>query len=139
VAVYLKACAPRDLGRDFSHSALPEIHRPPALSANDVVMVAWVAADVRVIAVRQVQPLDRLEIGEDLQGPEDGRASGSEAPTPGIGNQVGRVKRAIAAEDEIDDCPPRVGHAISRAIERYGEIVAIRDSSSSGRGHRAAA
>jgi hypothetical protein len=138
VAVYLKAGAPRNLGRDFSHAAFTEIHRPTALGANDVVMVARIAADVGMVAVRQIQPLDRLEIGEDLQGPEDGRASGPEASPPGIGNQVGRVKGPIAAEDEVDDRSPGVGHAISRAIERSRKIIASRDSSRGGRGHRAA-
>jgi hypothetical protein len=139
VAVYLKASAPRDFGGHFSHTTLTKVHRPTALGANDVVMVAGVAANVRMLAVWQVQTLHGLEIGEDLQSPEDGRPSGTEAPPPSVGDQIGRVKRAIAAHDELDDRPPGIGHAISRAIKRLREIIASRDSGNGGgRGHRAA-
>ena len=116
MAVHLKAGAPRDLGCDFSHAALPEIHRPTAIGANDVVMVTCVAANVRMLAVRQIQTFHGLEIGEDLEGPEDGGASSTEASALGVGEQIRSVKGAIAAEDEIDDRPPGVGHAIARAI-----------------------
>lgn len=65
---------PGDITHDGSQARVIDVFGAPAPGAHDVMMVAWLARDVRVLACRKVDPLHELELGEDVERPKDGRS-----------------------------------------------------------------
>ena len=80
----------------------------PAALADDVVVVGGLAADVRVLAARQVDPLHDAQLAERVDRPEDRRPPDPEPPGAGVGEDVRRGERAVAVGDQAGHRPPRV-------------------------------
>lgn len=123
-----------DAADDAREAGVVDIGGSSALAADHVVMmVGRLACDVRVIARRQVDPLDRPDAFEGLERPEDRRPSDRRpAPHP-IVNEIGGREMALAAGDEVGDRASRAGQAISGPIQGAKQ----RNSSLGKRMHRA--
>ena len=74
-----------------------------------MVVVGRLAADVGVLAARQVDALDRAEIREDLERPEDRRPADAEVPGPGRATRSAAVKWPVCS-------------AMRRATARRGSV-----------------
>ena len=80
VAVDAEAGPPLDRPDDVADPAVVDLGRPPASLADDVVVVGRFAPDVGVLAVRQVEPLDDVQLAERVQGPEHRRPPDPQPP-----------------------------------------------------------
>ena len=89
-----------DLANDRPQTGVVDPGRPPAARADDVMMVRRLAADVGMLAGRQVQPFDGAELGEDLERPEDRRPPDAETPGSRRDDQLGGREMAVLIGDE---------------------------------------
>jgi hypothetical protein len=80
-----------------------------------VMVMARLAADVRVLAGGQVDALDEPELPEQLEGSEDGGPADPGVVRPGIGNEVGGREMSRASGDQVGDQAPGGGGAIAVA------------------------
>ena len=86
-----------------------------------MVVVGRRAADIRVLAARQVEPFDDAQLGEDLERAEDRRPSDPEATAPSLAHEIGRREMADLVGDELGDGAPRRRQAVPGAIEGHEE------------------
>jgi len=73
--------------------------------------------DVRMLAVREIDPLDRPELREDLKCAEDRRPADTESSRPGFLDEFGGCEVALVLLDEARDRSPRLRQAVAGAIE----------------------
>ena len=96
-----------------------------AARADDVVVMGGFAGDVGVFAGRQVEALDRPQLGQDVERPEDRRAADPQPAGAGVRDQVGRGEVAIAAGDQVHDGPSRSRQRDSRRVPSASSRVAV--------------
>ena len=75
------------------------------------------AADVGVLAGRQVETFDGADPLEHLQRPEDRRAADTQATDVCLGDQLGGREVTLLVGDEGGKRPARLGQAIAGAVE----------------------
>ena len=63
-----------DIADDRAQAGVVDLAGPPAARADDVVVMGGLAADVGVLAVRQVETFDGADPLEEVEGAEDGGA-----------------------------------------------------------------
>ena len=68
-----------------------------------MVVVDRLAANVGVLARRQVESFDGAQLLEDLERPEDRRATDAEMPGAGLGDELGRGEVAVVVGDECGE------------------------------------
>jgi hypothetical protein len=81
------------------------------------VVVGRLACHVGVLATRQIDPLDGVQIGEQVEGPEDGCPTDAESTSSRIGHEVGRREVGGPSRDQLRDRSPCVGRSIAGAAE----------------------
>ena len=86
-------------------------------------MVGRGAAHVGVLAAREVDALDRAELGQDVQGPEDRRAADPQAADPRLVDEIRRREVARLGADQARDREPRFGQSVAGTVERQGQWV----------------
>jgi hypothetical protein len=124
VTIDLVSSAPGHLCQDRRHAQVLEIDRTLAASTNQVVMMAArVASNVRVVAVREVEPLNDAEAGQDFERPEDGRPRRLDLAPPGIGHEVGRLEGPVASAYQAYDGTPGIGHPVTGSVQRSDDLV----------------
>lgn len=106
---------------DGPQTGVVDVGGSAARRADDVVMVGWLAADVRVLAGRQVEPLDDAQLEEQVERPKDRRPTDREVTLPCIGGEVGRGEVALAAGDQLRNGTPRLGQPMAGTIERVDD------------------
>ena len=67
VLVDAVARAPGDFKDDGPQPFVRDVRHPPAARADHVVVMERLADHVRMLAARQVDPLDRTELDEDVE------------------------------------------------------------------------
>ena len=67
-----------EFAHDLPQAGVLDLRRAAAARTHDVVVVGGRAGDVCVLAVRQVEPLDDPELGEQVEGAEQRRATDAE-------------------------------------------------------------
>jgi hypothetical protein len=100
VLVDAVARAPGHLEDDGAESFVRNVRHPPAARADDVMVMERLTDHVRMLAARQVDPLDRIELDEDVERAEDGCAAKPQAPGTSVGDQIGRREVAVVFRDE---------------------------------------
>ena len=80
-------------------------------------VVDGLAFDVGVIPAGQVHPLDCVELGEQLQGPEDRGPANVQLPLSGVINQVGGAEMAAPLGDQLGDHAARLSQPIAGQVE----------------------
>src|SRR5690349_9988355 len=100
VAVDREPGPPLDRPDDVADPAIVDLGRAPAVLADHVVVMGRLAGDVGVVAVREVDPLDDVELHERVNRPEDGRPPDAQAAGLRVREEVGGGKRALAARDQ---------------------------------------
>lgn len=106
-----------DLTDSTIDPGIVHLGRSAAAGADHMVMMSWRTWDVRMLAVRQIQPLDDAELDEQLERPEQGGTADREAPVAGCGGQVGGGEMTIVCRDQVRQRKPRRGQAVTRVIQ----------------------
>lgn len=90
---------------------------PPAARANDVVVMGRFARHIGVLTGRQVEALQDLEVGEEVQRPEDGGTTDTQATVARLIDEVRRREVTVALLDQVGDGATRFGEPITGLIE----------------------
>jgi len=89
-----------DLADDWPQPGIVDLTGSPAARADDVVMVSGLAADVCVLAGREVETLDGTDPLQDLEGPEDRGAANGRSLRPGGFDKLCCGEVAVLRRDE---------------------------------------
>lgn len=118
-----------DLAHDRAKAGVVDVPVPATDRADDMVVMDGLARDIRVIAARQVDTLDRPQFGQDVERPEDGGATDAQATRVRVGDKVGRGEVAIASSDQAHDRTPRGGDAVAGPVQGCvdGRCVHVHD------------
>ena len=82
-----------------------------------MVVVDRLAGNVGVLTGRQIEPLDRTQIGEQVEGPEDRGSPDAEPLHPGVDHEIRRREVAGLVRDQPGHRPPWLGQAVTRTVE----------------------
>jgi len=90
--------------------------------ADDVVMVdLWLAGDVGVVTVGQVDALKDSELGEEVKGTEDGGTTDAQVASTGVLDEVVGREMPLTCGDEVGHRTARLGQAIAGAVHGVHE------------------
>lgn len=109
--------APGDVAYDGAQAGVVDVLAPATARAHDMVVVARLAGHVGVLAGRQVDAFDEVEVGQHLQGPEDGRAPDGEATLTGRIDEIRRREVTGAIGDQLRDRAPWLRHPVITAVQ----------------------
>lgn len=90
-----------------------------------MMMVRPAAGDERVATVGEVQPFDQPEVGQDVDRPEDRRATHAEASAPRIREEVPGGEVPGSSRDQVRDDAPLLGQAVARIDQGVGELRCV--------------
>ena len=107
-----------DLTHDGPPAGVIDVTAGAAVRADHVVVVDGLAGYVGMLTGRQVEALDRVEIGQDVERPEDRRATDAEPPLAGVRHEVGRREMPVARGDQVGDRAACLGQPVSGVVER---------------------
>ena len=85
-------------------------------------VMGWLARDIGVSAVGEINSLDEVLVGEEFEETEDGGASNTEAALLGVGEEVGGGEVTLAPCDEGGELAPRPGKAYPRLVKRLEQL-----------------
>lgn len=125
VRVDAVVAASLDLGDGLRERAVLDLRRATAAGADDVVVVGRSAPDVRVLARRQVDALEQLQLGQEVERPEERRAADAEPARPRDRGKVGRGEMAVLALDQLGEGESRGREPVARAVEGVDDRVLI--------------
>jgi hypothetical protein len=111
-----EAAATRGFGRHGINAAIIDLGDRSAGDTDKVVMVRWLAWDVGVPAVWQVNPLNEPLLGEKVEEAEDGGAANPQAALTCVGDQVGGGEVPVALRNERGNLTARTGKADPRLV-----------------------
>ena len=106
-----------DISGDGGHPAGFDLGRSGALRADHVMVVHRLALDVGMVAVGQVDPLDRVQLGEQLERPEDRGPAHVQPALAGIVDKVGSREVAVSAGDQAGHHAARLGQPVARPVK----------------------
>ena len=84
---------------------------------HDVVVVGRLAADVGMLAGREVEAFDGADLLEELERAEDGGAPDGGTALLGRGDQLGGGEVAVLLGDQRGQRPAGLRHAVAGAVE----------------------
>jgi hypothetical protein len=115
VAVDLEVCPAAELIEQRLDAAILELDNRAAIGADQVVMVpvGRAAEEVRVAAVRLVQPVKDAVLDEKIEGAEDGRATNSGVTLCQTLQQLVCGKRPIVFLDRVNDGTAWPGESVA--------------------------
>ncbi len=105
----LETRAARRFARDRFNPTVVHICCCATVEADKVVMVGWLAWDVGVRSVREVDPLHQPLLAEELQESKDGCASDPHPPPTRILHEVRGSEVPLAALNERGELPAWAG------------------------------
>jgi hypothetical protein len=111
------AGAPGDFADHDPQARVVDLLRSSASGAEDVMMVGPAADHVRVVPRREVKPLDRAELLEDIEGPEDGCASDSHMLGARFADQVARREVPVVCGDQRGEASAGLGQPVAGSVE----------------------
>jgi hypothetical protein len=112
VAFDQKVASTTDFVDDRLQPRLLHLDRSAARTAHDVmVMLLGRARDVRVLARRQIDPLERLDLRQQVKRPEDRCATYPEAADARQAEQIRGREVATLLGDQADQRLARARHA----------------------------
>ena len=107
----LETGAARRFARDRFNPAVVHIGCGAAVEADKMVMVGWLAWDVGVRSVWEVNPLYQPLLAEELQESKDSCTSDPHPPPTGILQEVRSGEVPLAALNERGELPAGAGQA----------------------------
>lgn len=120
--LHLPAGAALDLLDGGTEAQVLDVGGGPAALADDVVMVSLrLAGHVGVVAAGEVDALQDLQLGEEVEGAEDRRPPDAETAHPGVFDEVRSSEMTFARGDQLGDHAPRLRQAVAGRIHRLDE------------------
>jgi hypothetical protein len=117
-----EARAPGRLGGDGVDAAVIDLGDCATRDADEVVVVRWLARDVGVSAVWEINPLDEVLVGEEFEETEDGGAPDTKAALLGVGKEVGGGEVPFSPCDQGGELTARPGKADPRLVKRFKQL-----------------
>jgi hypothetical protein len=114
---------PRDLRHRVCDAAILHFGRAAAARADDVVMVRSGARDVRMLAVREVQALDDVELGEEFEHTEERCPADPEATLASDCFEFGGREVTIVLGDQFGEGTSRSRQPVAAGVERLDDRV----------------
>ena len=102
---------------DRRHPARLDLGRALAHRADHVMVVNRLAFNVGVVPAGQIDPLDRVQLGEQLKGPEDRGPADIELLAARVIDQVGGGEMAVPFGDQASHDAARLGQPIASPVE----------------------
>ena len=106
---------------DSPQALIGDVRDAAAARADHVVVMERLANDIGVFACRQVDALDRAQLGEHLEGAEDGCPSEPQPARPRMVDEIGRREVPLVLGDQRSDGAPRFGEPVAGAFEGGGD------------------
>ena len=106
-----------DILDDGSQAGIVDLGGPPAARADDVVVMRRLAADIGVLAGREVETFDGADVLQELERAEDGGPPDGGAALLGRGDQLGGREVAVLLGDQRGQRPARFRQAVAGAVE----------------------
>lgn len=85
-------------------------------------VMAGLARNVGVLTGGQIEALEDIEPGEQVERAEDRGAAESQPPNPRIADQVSCREMALARADELNDGAARFGQPVPGAVKGSFEL-----------------
>jgi len=85
-------------------------------------VMGWLARDIGVSAVGEVNSLDEVLVGEEFEKTEDGGAPDAEAALLGVGEEVGGGEVPLPTCDQGGELTARPGKAYPRLVKRLEQL-----------------
>lgn len=121
---------PRDLVGDGLHTEVLDLGRPSAARADHVMVMERLAGDVGVLAARKVDALERVELGIQLESPEDRGSPYAQPLRARVAQQIGCREMALAVRDQLGHSAARGGDPVARTgqgghewLQGFGVLV----------------
>src|SRR5829696_3517299 len=109
------------LSLDLAHSVrqpqVVDLRGPPTARANDMMVVSTSTRDVRVLAVRKIEPLQHAELEHHLERSEQRRATDVEASGARRAGELGRGEVAPVRHDQVGERAPGRREAVAGVVE----------------------
>ena len=113
---------PLDVVHGRDDALVADVRHATAAFADDVmVMATWAAGHVGVLAGGEIDPLEDLELGQQVEDAEDRRPADPEASHPGVLDEVCGREMAFTRGDEVGHHAPRLRQAVAGGIHRLDE------------------
>jgi hypothetical protein len=106
-----------DVVDDGTPPGVVDVVAPAARRADDMVVMGGFARHVGMLATGQVDPLDRLHLGEQVERPEDRRATDPETAPSGVGHEIRGGEMRGPGRDQLRDRAPRIGRSVAGVVE----------------------
>ena len=85
-------------------------------------VMGWLARDIGVSAVGEVNSLDEVPVGEEFEETEDGGAPDAEAALLGVGEEVSGGEVPLPPCDQGGEFAARPGKANPRLVKRLEQL-----------------
>jgi hypothetical protein len=118
----LEARASGRLSGDGVNAAVIDLRDCTARDTDQVMVMRWLARDVGVSTVGQVNSFDEVLLGEEFEKTEDGGAPNTEAALLGVGEEVGGGEVTLAPCDEGGKLTAWPGKAYPRLVKRLEQL-----------------
>lgn len=106
---------------DLLQVGIPDLVRPPATRADDVVVMRRFTTDVGVLPVRQVEALDRTELLENLEGAEDRCPPHTEAAAPSSRDELSGGEVALLIGNQHGQRSSWLGQPVAGTVKRVND------------------
>jgi hypothetical protein len=118
----LEARASGRLSGDGVNAAVIDLRDCTARDTDQVMVMRWLARDVGVSTVGEVNSFDEVLVGEEFEKTEDGGAPNTEAALLGVGEEVGGGEVTLAPCDEGGKLTAWPGKAYPRLVKRLEQL-----------------
>ena len=118
----LEARASGRLSGDGVNAAVIDLRDCTARDADQVMVMGWLARNIGVSAVGEVNSFDEVLVSEEFEETEDGGAPNAEAALLGVGEEVGGSEVPLAPRDQGGEFTARPGKAYPRLVKRFEQL-----------------
>ena len=118
----LEAGASCRFGGDGVNAAVINFGDCATCDTDEVMVMGWLARDVGVSAVGEVNSLNEVLVGEKFEETEDGGAPDAKAAPLGVGEEVGGGEVPLPTRDQGGEFATRPGKANPRLVKRLEQL-----------------
>jgi hypothetical protein len=118
----LEARASGRLSGDGVNATVVDLRDCTARDTDQVMVMRWLARDVGVSTVGEVNSFDEVLLGEKFEETEDGGASNTEAALLGVGEEVGGGEVPLPTCDQGGELAAWPGKAYPRLVKRLEQL-----------------
>jgi hypothetical protein len=106
-----------DVTDDGTPPCVVDVVAAAAGRADDMVVMGRFTCHVCVLATREIDPLYRMHLGEQIEGPEDRRPTDPESTPSRVGHEIRSREMRRPSRDQLRDGAPGIGRSIAGVVE----------------------